>query len=185
VKVAIDPHSGVIRADGRPVRERLVLADSSLTLDGDVVARDRRQGLAVYRVRGPLVSTTRVTGLYANDTWSGRRVTYRRLRCPGGRLAVLLSSDPSLFRRPQRVVARADGRVIGRARLAPTATRELVVPLRPRGGVCRVAFEVAPTAVPRVVTRGRNPDPRVLGVHFARFDFRPARGTPAHHPASP
>jgi hypothetical protein len=37
--------------------------------------------------------------------------------------------------------------------------------------VCAAAFTVRPTAVPAVVTKGRNPDDRVLGIHFTRFTY--------------
>jgi hypothetical protein len=32
---------------------------------------------------------------------------------------------------------------------------------------------VSPIAVPKVVTKGQNPDPRELGIHFTRFTYRP------------
>lgn len=176
--VQVERQNGLILGpDGRPVRARYALSDGSVTLAGVPVAQDPRQGLALYRVDGPLVSTTQVTGLYPSDTWSGARVSYRRLRCAGGVLTVELASDTSLFRTPQTIVARIEGRVAARARLAPSATRELTVPLRARGGRCAVVFTVSPTAVPTLVTRGANPDPRVLGVHFLRFTFAAARGT--------
>jgi len=46
------------------------------------------------------------------------------------------------------------------------------VPLRrEQGGNCVVEFAVSPTAVPAELTHGLNPDTRVLGVHFDRFQY--------------
>ena len=61
-----------------------------------------------------------VTGLYPNDTWSGKTVTYKRLACTGGSLAVQLQGDETLFRTPQSVVATEHGIPIGRT-LVPVA----------------------------------------------------------------
>ena len=47
------------------------------------------------------------------------------------------------------------------------------VPLDSDGEKCVVRFEVERTAIPKVVTDGRNSDPRVLGLHFNRFDYKP------------
>ena len=95
-------------------------------------------------------------------------MTYTRLECRGGSLAVLLQSDPSLFRTAQ--VVRAEGRSVS---IPPSGSRVLRVPLRPRGGVCTVRFDVARTLVPAVVTKGENADRRPLGAHFSRFVFAP------------
>jgi hypothetical protein len=157
---------GRLTGAGGPVRAQFVLADGSVDVAGRAVARDPRIGLVLYRTRGPVVLLTKVEGLYPNDTWSGKNVTYSRVACPGGRLSVLLASDPSLFQRPQVVVARSAG-VVRTARIAPAAQRRLTVPLRRgAGGVCRVRFTVARTAVPGPA------DPRPLGAHFLRFDYR-------------
>jgi hypothetical protein len=151
----------------RVVSADYVLADGSVDLLGKVVATDPLIGVRLYRVNGPLVVPVRVLGLYPDDTWSGRRVTYERTHCAGGRLAVQLGSDASLFRQTQVVTAREGGRVVGHARIAPAATATLQVPLAPRGGTCTVRFDVARTAVPG------HGDLRALGAHFLAFDFRP------------
>ncbi len=88
---------GMLVADGRVVRAQYVLADGSVDVAGRGVARDPLIGLRLYRVDGPIVLLTHVDGLYPNDTWSRRTVTYERVQCRGGRLSVLLQSDPSLF----------------------------------------------------------------------------------------
>ena len=47
------------------------------------------------------------------------------------------------------------------------------MPLDSKNGKCVVDFEVDRTAIPKVVTDGENSDPRVLGLHFNRFDYEP------------
>ena len=177
-RVRIDPKTGrVTLPGGKPVRDRFVLADSSFEPDGVVLARDKGWGVTLWRVVPPLVSAVRIDGLYPNDTWSGPLVTYVRRRCRPGRLSVSLSSDPSLFLDPQTIVAHTNGSVVGRVRLRPEGTAVLGVPVRPSSGTseCRVVYTVRPTAVPKVVTGGENPDPRELGAHFNRFVYKPAR----------
>jgi hypothetical protein len=170
--VSVERRTGLMHGpDGKVVRGGYVLTDGSVLLDGRVVARDARKGMLLYRVDGPLRQTTRVEGLYAQDTWSGPEVSYTRLRCTGGRVAVELQSDPALFSQPQTVRALVGARQAASVRVPPRGTRVLRVPLEPRGGNCVVRFRVAPTAVPSVVTNGRNPDPRELGLHFNRFTF--------------
>lgn len=121
------------------------------------------------------VSAVRVSGLYPNDTWSGRTVTYMRRLCKRGRLSVSLSGDAGLFVEPTRVVARSNGAVVGRVRFRPEGSAVLSVPVSPPAGSsdCRVIYTVTPTAVPAKVTAGSNPDPRVLGAHFNRFLYWP------------
>ena len=174
-RVRIDRRTGrVTLPDGTPVRDRYLLADSSFEPDGTPIARDKGWGVTLWRVSTPLVSAVRVDGLYPNDTWSGRQVTYLRRRCSPGRVSVTLSSDPSLFLDPQTVIARSNGRVVGRARLRPEGRTVLSVPVSPVPGThdCRVVYTVTPTAVPATVTGGENPDPRELGAHFDLFVYR-------------
>jgi 4-amino-4-deoxy-L-arabinose transferase-like glycosyltransferase len=176
-RVRIDPRTGrVTLPDGKPVLDRYLLADSSFEPDGTPVARDRGWGVTLWRVYPPLVSATRITGLYPNDTWSGPTVTYLRRRCSPGRVSVSLSSDPGLFLDPQTIVARSNGTVVGRVRLRPEGRAVLSVPVRPIPGTreCRVVYTVTPTAVPAEVTGGGNPDPRELGAHFNLFVYRSA-----------
>jgi glycosyltransferase involved in cell wall biosynthesis len=151
---------GVLLANGAPVRHAYVLTEESVPLAGQVVARDQLRGMVVRRTDGPMRIGYRVTGLYPNDTWSGKRVTYTRLRCTGGEVTAVMLRDPNLIQQPQTV--RAAGRsVVLRTKDETTLT----APLRPANGVCRVAFTVTPTAVPGPA------DPRVLGVHFLQFRY--------------
>jgi hypothetical protein len=169
-----DSETGLMRGpDGRVVHADYVLTDGTVDVGGRVVAQDARKGIVLRRIFGPLRQVSRVDGLYPQDTWSGREVTYTRLGCRGGSVVVTLQSDPSLFTRPTTVVASVGGREVARASVAPTATRQMRVPLERKGESCVVHFTVAPTAVPKVVTKGQNPDPRELGVHFTSFAYAP------------
>jgi hypothetical protein len=173
-RVAIDRKTGAVTLPGgAPVDDAYVLADSSFEPDGEAIARDRGWGITLWRVDRPLVAATRVDGLYPNDTWSGRTVTYVRRRCAAGTLTVALASDPSLFLEPQTIVARSNGEVVGRLRLPPDRNAVLRVPVEPAPGTtdCRVVFTVTPTEVPSRVST--SDDDRVLGAHFNRFVYTP------------
>ena len=174
--VEADLRSGLLRADQRPIRASYVLTDGSVSLAGVPIARDVRKGMILYRVNGLLRQTSRVEGLYPQDTWSGPTVRYIRLACRGGTVTVLLDGDPSLFHRPQTVTATEAGTKVARTTVVPGRPRQLSVPLRPSGSRCTVTFTVRPTAIPSVVTKGQNPDTRVLGIHFSRFTYRPPSG---------
>jgi hypothetical protein len=174
-KVHIDRRTGAVTLpDGAPVLDHYLVADSSFEPDGVPLARDKGWGITLWRVHPPLVSAVRIDGLYPNDTWSGKTVTYVRRRCRPGKLFVSLSGDPSLFLAPQTIVARSSGSVVGRLRLDPAEHGLLTVPLEPEGGTgqCRVVFTVSPTAVPARVLRGST-DNRELGAHFNGFRYIP------------
>ncbi len=176
-RVRIDQRTGrVTLPDGSPVRDGFLLADSSFEPDGTPLASDTGWGVTLWRVNPPLVSAARIDGLYPNDTWSRKTVSYLRRRCAPGRLSVSLSSDPSLFSKPQTIVARSNGVVIGRVRVRPEGRAVLSVPVVPLPGTsdCRVVYTVTPTAVPAEVIGGDNTDPRELGAHFNRFVYRPS-----------
>ena len=168
-EVTIDEETGEIRTTGgERVDARYVLTEDAITPDGVVIARDPGIGITLWRVDGPLVATaTEVEGLYPNDTWSGREVTWTRERCRGGLLTVGLSSDPNLFDEDQLVTALVGGEVVGRARIAPVGTAELRVRTVPENGTCRVDFRVGETRVPG------GGDDRVLGAHFETFAYTP------------
>ena len=168
--VTVDEETGAVRSAAGPVRVDHVLTDGSIAPEGVPVARDERLGLTLYRVGGPLISTTSVEGVY-DDQWSGPEVTYRRVRCRGGTLTVTLESDPSLFRAPQQVTAtvsdRRGARQLSRVafvRLEPDERGELEVELLPVDGVCTVRFQIAPTKTPPA-------DGRELGIHFRSFSY--------------
>ena len=162
---------GRLLLDGHVLEAQYVLTDGSVELAGKLVKRDP-VGVLLYRIDGPVVVLSRVSGLYPNDTWSGPTVTYQRVECSGGALAVTFQSDPKLFTRPQVVVASEAGRRVGRISVAPDAEPTLNVPLAARGGTCSVRFQVAYTRVPARVQPGSS-DERQLGVHFVSFSYRP------------
>jgi hypothetical protein len=166
--VLLDRATGRYRAEGRAVHVRDLLVDTSVPVEGRPIAVDKRKGLVLLRVDGPLRAGYVTDGIYG-DAWSGKAATYRRFDCAGGRLGVELGSDPQLFDRPQLVEARERGRVVGRARVAPTGTTLLRVPLLPSAdGSCTVSFTVPRTRVPARVQPGAT-DTRALGARFVGF----------------
>jgi hypothetical protein len=173
--VSIDRSTGYVRGpDGRRVSVSHVLTDATGELGGTVVGEDGVKRLVLYRVNGPLRQLAFVDGLYPQDTWSGKNVTYTRHECTGGTLDVELQSDAALFDEPQSLVIREGRRVIGRVLVDPRLTAvQTRIPLTADDGKCVVRFEVEQTAIPREVTNGDNADPRELGLHFNRFDYRP------------
>ena len=176
--VSIDPDTGAVTfPDGSHVDDEYVVADSSFEPDGEAVAKDKGWGITLWRVDRPLVSAVHIDGLYPNDSWSGKDVTYVRRRCEPGRLAVAVSSDGSLFFEPQVIVARSQGKVVSRLRLQPGTRGSMRMALEPdpATGECRVDFTVTPTAVPAEVTGGESSDDRELGVHFNRFVYTERR----------
>ncbi len=150
---------------------RVGYAVSYTDIAGTPIARDPGIGLVLYRVNGPLVVLTRIRGIYANDTWAGRRVTYRRLRCAGGHLAVRLGTDEHLFSSPQLVTASTAGHVVGKIRVQPADQPTFRVPLRADAtGACNVTFTMRQLRVPARVQPGSK-DTRRLGAHFFAIDY--------------
>jgi hypothetical protein len=160
---------GVLAAAGGRV-PHVGYAVSYADIAGRVLARDPDIGLTLYRVHGPLVILARVSGLYANDTWGGRSVTYHRVHCTGGALAVRLGTDENLFTSDQVVTAHVLGRAVASVRISPAEQPTLRVRLRPRAGVCTVRFVASTLRVPAKVQPG-NTDTRRLGAHFYAFDY--------------
>jgi 4-amino-4-deoxy-L-arabinose transferase-like glycosyltransferase len=170
----LDPATGVYHIgtrNGPLLRSRYVVANTSLHLDGDIVALDPHTLLAVIRPDGPL--RTGFLGVYA-DSWTRPAAVYRRASCAAGSvLELTLGSDPSLFRRRQTVVAREGGRVVGRASVPPaTGGVRLRLPLHPRAGGCSVRLDVSPTAVPARVLPASE-DTRRLGVRVLSYRYLP------------
>jgi hypothetical protein len=173
--VTIDARRGLLRTvDGHAVRARYALTDTVTPLAGTPIAGDEKKGIVLLSIPGTLRVAQLTSGLYAADTWSGRRVEYTRLECRGGRLLVDVQSDAHLFHGTQKLVARSGRRVVV-AHVDPRAARATTVPVplvRGPDGRCDVAFTVAPTAVPARVQAGSR-DTRTLGLHFLAFRYEP------------
>ena len=109
-EVRIDDDDGAVRlaSDESPLDEEYVLLDGTISPDrGEEVARDAGLGVTLWRLDEPLVAAeTEIEGLYPNDTWSGKEVTFTRRNCRGGTLTVELTSDPGALRPgPDRLLA--------------------------------------------------------------------------------
>ena len=177
--VTVDPETGRdARADGKPSSPRYVLADSSVELGGSVVAPGRAHGMIALRDRrAAAAGLAASTGLYPQDTWSGRDVSYTRLGCRGG------TADGRAAERPGAVHEAADG---DRADRREARSARVADPGRRRGEPARAARRdgdgrasststVAPTAVPAVVTKGEQPGPaRARRRTSSRFDVQPS-----------
>jgi hypothetical protein len=152
---------------------RVGYAVSYVDIAGKRLARDAQIGLGLYRVDGPMVVLTRVRGLYPNDSWAGRNVTYRRVQCDGGHLAVKLGTDEKLFDRNQTVTATEAGRVVASKQIRPAEQPVLSVPLRPDAQrICTVRFKAAFLRVPAEL-QADSTDTRALGAHYYSFDYTP------------
>ena len=162
--------NGVLASGGKPIHAAVRPRPEHRRSRRQAARRDPA-GVDLYRVDGPIVILTHVSGLYANDTWSGPAVTYQRVECTGGMLAVQLQGDARLFTRPQ--TRRRDRRRRGRRPGADPGRRPRPgcrVPLRPAAnGRCTVRFTVGRTRVPARVEPGstdtrapRRPLPRLL-----------------------
>jgi hypothetical protein len=173
---AVDPQTGALRADGRPVRAQYALADTSIEVAGRELRRDP-VGIVLYRVEGDVRLLGRTSGIYA-DSWTGPEATYTRWRCRGGSLLLTLASQPGLSEKPQTGTTEAGGGLAKRFTVAPNGSeRTLVLPLRAQGGRCTLRLLVSPTFVPAQVLG--SPDTRELGVHVTRLEYEPPRATGA------
>ncbi len=170
------PVSRPVRPDGRLERRA-----GDRDRQGDAL----QEALQLFRVDGPVVVLTRVTGyIYPGDTWSGQTgrtvVTYRRLDCVG-RPA---HRDPR-----QRSCHLHDGADRGGARqrqdrsskasIAPArlgSPSDRAAPPDPgHGHTCFVYYETARTLVPARVHPKTSTDPRPLGAHFLHLHVRAVR----------
>jgi hypothetical protein len=150
---------------------RVGYAVSYVDIAGTRLARDAQIGLALYRVDGPMVVLARVRGLYPNDSWAGRNLVYRRVRCDGGHLAVKLGTDEKLFDRNQIVTATEAGRTVARVQVGPTEQPVVTVPLHPDAHrICTVHFTAQLLRVPADVQTDSK-DKRSLGAHYYSFDY--------------
>ena len=161
------------RADGKTIHAQYVLAPDTLEIAGTLL-KDDGAGVGLYRVNGPIVILTHVSGIYPNDTWSGKLVDYQRVQCTGGTLAVAAAGrraavQDAADRRRER------GRPGGRPREGPGHRQDLAeVPLRPSTGhVCARRLHGRRTLVPAKV------EPGSTDTRAARRALPPASATRA------
>ena len=167
--VVLDRVTGRYRSGGRVVHVQDVLADTSVPVEGSLLAADKRKGLVLLRVDGPLRAGYVTDGIYG-DAWSGKHALYRRFDCAGGQLRVGLGSDPELFQ-----AGPGGHRARGRARGRPCPHRPEGRGCAPRASRClpgpdpaRSRSRSRETRVPARVQPGAT-DTRALGVRFTGF----------------
>jgi len=172
--VTADPADGTFHtATGATIDARYALLDGSISPDGDIVASDVPLGINLWRLMGPLSSTTTLTGVYPNDTWSGPHVRWTRRHCHGGELEVGLRTDPNLVGAELTdVLATVGGRPAARISVPADRSVALRVPLSTVDGSCVVDFRVTPTRIPANRIEGST-DIRRLGAHFDSFVYHP------------
>ena len=164
-KVTVDPETGLMTAHGTPVLSRWAVTDSSVELEGREVAQDPRTGMTLLRDQGAAAAGLdrhrplpggHVVGqvrLVHAARLQGRRADGRAPERPGALQEAADRSSPASAGSRWRC-----------AQIPAGAARDFVVPLPSDDPVCNVDFEVSPTAVPAVVTKGFNQDTRELGL---------------------
>jgi Dolichyl-phosphate-mannose-protein mannosyltransferase len=172
-QTSVDTATGILIG----VRERYVLAPTSVQIVGKRLAADPQKQLVLYSVVPPARITTRIVGLFPTtpgvEPWSGGRVTWLRSQCTGGTLTTKVSSDAQLFKDTTQTLAIAGTTRARTLSIAPTTVDRLIVlGLVPRDGVCRVDFTISPTRVPARYEPGSK-DVRHLGLHFAPLVYGP------------
>jgi glycosyltransferase involved in cell wall biosynthesis len=169
-----DQADGTLAANGRPVHVPYVLTAEGTHIAGRVLARDDYAGTELLRTNGTLSIAYKTSGLYPNDTWSGKRVRYTQYHCAGGTVAVSLIGDGSLLHRLQTVTGRS-GANRASVTFSPALPSPTVLRLRLHSagdGTCRATFTVAHTAVPALV-EADSFDRRNLGARFVAFRYTP------------
>jgi glycosyltransferase involved in cell wall biosynthesis len=174
--LTVQSSTGYLRdPQGKIVRAQYVLADASSQISGTKVASDDGRGLVLLRVNGPVRTSTSITG-WNGDTWTDANVTWLRRGCVRGVLRVPVHSDSILFAGVVQTIAVSGSTAPFVVRLPSTESKTIVVPLQPRGGVCRIQFAISPTRRPIDYPVLNNPDPRSLGVLVTGFQYEPAPG---------
>jgi glycosyltransferase involved in cell wall biosynthesis len=158
----------LVDPEAQPVRVQYVLADPSAQIVGTRVAEDQDMHMALYRIDGLLRTSTSISGWY-DDTWTAPRVDWTRHACKGGQLRVPVHTNPQLFAGVTQRIAVSGSTTPFVVRLPSTATTTIVVPLRPRAGVCHIRFDITPARKPAN-------DPRTLGILATGFEYVPAAG---------
>ena len=158
----------MLDAAGKPVHVRYALADLALQLGGVRIAVDPGRRMAVYRINGLLRTFTSIRGWYG-DTWTGPEFEWSRRSCTAGLLRVPVHTSAELFAGIVQRIAVSGSTTPFTVLLPATEARTITVHLRPRGGRCRVRFDVTPARKPPN-------DPRTLGVVADGFEYIAAGG---------
>jgi glycosyltransferase involved in cell wall biosynthesis len=179
---ASEPHltvqasTGLLRDPaGKNVHVQYVLADPAARISGTRVAADDARAMVLYRVNGLLRTSTAITGWFG-DTWTEPTVTWLRRGCVRGVLRVPVRSDPTLYAGVVQHIAVSGTTRPFVVRLRSTSTKTIVVPLTPRGGICRLRFEITPSRRPIDYPALNNSDSRTLGILISGFEYKPAPG---------
>ena len=113
--------------------------------------------MTLWRLSGPLSSTTKLTGIYPNDTWSGPHVRWTRHHARAASSPSRSHSDPNLVGTELTdVLALVRGRPAARILVPPVGSVSLRVPLASVDGSCVVDFEISPTRIPAQHDRGQH-----------------------------
>ena len=155
---------------GNPLAGDFVLSDSSVHLDGEVIATDKARGMSVVRTSGQWRISEAVSGVMG-DQWSGAEFTYLRYRCTGGTVRVVMASDSQLHPTPVTVTPVVADQDLRSVAVGPTGETTLLTKLVPADGLCAVRYRVDPTAVPALVFGA--PDTRALGVLVRSVEYVP------------
>ena len=165
------------RPDGQD-RARAVRPRRSLGADRRDAGRRRTRdaGWSLYRVNGPLRTSTPITRLVRRHLDRRRTSTWPRHGACGGVLRVPVHSDPTLFPGVSQKIA-VSGSTHAVRRLALPSTRR-------RRSSCRCSrteASAASTSRSRRRATGRlpglnNSDPRTLGMLATGFEYEPAPG---------
>ena len=176
---AVQATGVLVGLGGATIHEPFVLTSDTVSLVGKVVARDPAKQLVLYRVVPPARITTLMSGLYPTSAgvspWSNANPVWQQLRCTGGTLTVVVSSDTTLFAGAPQTIAVTGTTPARTIRITPsTDHRTLSFPLTPEHGICRVSFAISPARRPIDHVKGST-DSRLLGLHFDSIRFSPSR----------
>ncbi len=167
----IDNDGAVTDRSGNPLTGEYVLSDTSVHLEGELIAADEPRGMSVVRTSGQWRITEAVAGVMG-DQWSGAEFSYVRYRCDGGAVRVVMASDSQLHPTPVTVTPVVGDTDLAPVSVAPVGETAVTTKLVPTDGLCMVRFRVDPTAVPALVFGA--PDTRALGVLVRSVEFVPA-----------
>jgi hypothetical protein len=167
--VEIDGQGAVRDRAGNPIVAPFVLTDSSVNLDGTIVAEDRPRHMVVLKTNGPLRATQQTLGV-TDDGWSTGEFSFIRYRCDGGSVSTIVESDPVLHPEVVTVTPVVNDAVQAAVSVPPSGEVLIRTALVSVDGACSIRYLVSPTAVPAVVFGA--PDTRSLGVQVRRITYQ-------------